>query len=310
MALILEPDRVLPFERPLGRVIKQNVTLRNPSGEVVAFKVKTTSPNVYSVRPNVGFIGPSGTAQILADIHVPIILVYRQPQPVEPRICKDKFLILSIAVNDPNIKTTEEIHAMWTNVEPNNRANIFQAKLLCQFVESQNANIQTPRQQPQPTTSLQEPQPVLDIHQRPEIGTVSLPSLPDPALTNPQPMVAQFILPQPTEPTPPPPLRERPANIISPHMPPQSTPPLPEPARNDEQISELNETIHQLKEQLNVYRDEVSSLRQRRSEPKQNPQPLASNRVQPVGTRYPASVLVLVALFAFALGYLVIRATS
>ena len=50
---------------PLSRVIKQNIILRNSSNQVLAFKVKTTSPQVYSVRPNVGFIEPLGTVQIL-----------------------------------------------------------------------------------------------------------------------------------------------------------------------------------------------------------------------------------------------------
>ncbi|KAF5740571.1 hypothetical protein HS088_TW11G00645 [Tripterygium wilfordii] len=74
------------------------VRLTNNSYQTVAFKVKTTSPKKYSVRPNVGIVMPKSTCDFT---------VTMQAQKVAPPdiVCKDKFLIQSTVVPD---KTTEE----------------------------------------------------------------------------------------------------------------------------------------------------------------------------------------------------------
>uniref|UniRef100_A0A0N5AZT6 Major sperm protein n=1 Tax=Syphacia muris TaxID=451379 RepID=A0A0N5AZT6_9BILA len=44
--------------------VKCNLTLRNPSDRDVIFKVKTTVPKRYCVRPNSGIIGPGETSSV------------------------------------------------------------------------------------------------------------------------------------------------------------------------------------------------------------------------------------------------------
>ncbi|KAJ0092337.1 hypothetical protein Patl1_25564 [Pistacia atlantica] len=77
-----------------------SIQLGNKSDQYVAFKVKTTSPKKYCVRPNVGIIKPKATYDFA---------VTMQAQRVAPPdfLCKDKFLIQSTVV--PFGTTDEDI---------------------------------------------------------------------------------------------------------------------------------------------------------------------------------------------------------
>lgn len=50
---------------PFTDVVTTNLKLRNPSDKKVCFKVKTTAPRRYCVRPNSGSIDP-GTSVIIS----------------------------------------------------------------------------------------------------------------------------------------------------------------------------------------------------------------------------------------------------
>lgn len=52
----VEPQ-VLRFQRPFNVARAQTVTVANRSPERIAFKVKTTAPKMYLVRPNCGVLG-------------------------------------------------------------------------------------------------------------------------------------------------------------------------------------------------------------------------------------------------------------
>lgn len=77
-----------------------SVHLTNLSDQYVAFKVKTTSPKKYCVRPNVGIIKPNLTC----DFTVTMQAQKSAPDDVQ---CKDKFLIQHTIV--PYGTTEEEI---------------------------------------------------------------------------------------------------------------------------------------------------------------------------------------------------------
>ncbi|CAK7332863.1 unnamed protein product [Dovyalis caffra] len=75
-----------------------SIQLGNKSDQYVAFKVKTTSPKKYCVRPNTGVIKPKAACDFT---------VTMQAQKVDPPDlqCKDKFLVQSTVVP---FGTTEE----------------------------------------------------------------------------------------------------------------------------------------------------------------------------------------------------------
>ncbi|KAI3469450.1 hypothetical protein Pfo_026113 [Paulownia fortunei] len=76
------------------------VHLANVTDQYVAFKVKTTSPKKYCVRPNVGIIKPKSTCDFTVTMQA------QKSVPSEMQ-CKDKFLIQSTVV--PFGTTEEEI---------------------------------------------------------------------------------------------------------------------------------------------------------------------------------------------------------
>ncbi|KAL0094723.1 PapD-like protein [Phycomyces blakesleeanus] len=127
MSLKIIPGDQLEFVRPLTRVVSSTLRLYNPGTSDVAFKVKTTAPRQYCVRPNAGLIKPQATMEVQ---------VMFQPLPEEPPIgfkCKDKFLVQSVQVSDHS----EDIALpdLWANVEATNKQSIEQKKLRCAFVD-------------------------------------------------------------------------------------------------------------------------------------------------------------------------------
>lgn len=75
-----------------------SIQLGNNTNQYVAFKVKTTSPKKYCVRPNTGIIKPKATSDFTVTMQA------QRGAPPDMQ-CKDKFLIQSTVVP---IGTTEE----------------------------------------------------------------------------------------------------------------------------------------------------------------------------------------------------------
>ncbi|KAG6749344.1 hypothetical protein POTOM_046388 [Populus tomentosa] len=82
--LSIEPQELqFPFE--LKKQISCSLQLRNKSDNYVAFKVKTTNPKKYCVRPNTGVVLPGLTFTMQAQKEMPLDMQ-----------CKDKFLLQSV----------------------------------------------------------------------------------------------------------------------------------------------------------------------------------------------------------------------
>uniref|UniRef100_A0A5B6YL37 Putative vesicle-associated protein 2-2 n=1 Tax=Davidia involucrata TaxID=16924 RepID=A0A5B6YL37_DAVIN len=90
--------RDLKFIFELKKQSSCAVRLVNKSNNYVAYKVKTTSPKRYCVRPNAGIMKPKSTCDFT---------VTMQAQRIAPpdMICKDKFLVQSTIVP---VETTDE----------------------------------------------------------------------------------------------------------------------------------------------------------------------------------------------------------
>ncbi|WVY92511.1 hypothetical protein V8G54_031599 [Vigna mungo] len=79
------------------------VRLANHASHYVAFKVKTTSPKKYCVRPTVGIVQPHGTCDFTG-IHfsyfsIPVTFTMQAQRTAPPDFnCKDKFLVQSAVV--------------------------------------------------------------------------------------------------------------------------------------------------------------------------------------------------------------------
>lgn len=102
MALEITPE-TLNFALELRKQIRSDLYLHNKSSEAVAFKVKTTAPKKYSVKPNTGIVPPGKS------IEVQVHMTAQKEVPVDVQSCKDKFLVQSVAttVSDASGVTSE-----------------------------------------------------------------------------------------------------------------------------------------------------------------------------------------------------------
>ncbi|ORY91297.1 PapD-like protein [Syncephalastrum racemosum] len=131
MSLTIEPEEVLAFTRPLNRLVKESLTITNPHGVDYAYKVKTTAPKQYCVRPNAGKVTANSTES------VQVMLQAMREEPAADFKCKDKFLVQYIAI--PENMRDLPISELWPVVEKTQKNMIQQHKLKCAFVpEDQN----------------------------------------------------------------------------------------------------------------------------------------------------------------------------
>lgn len=86
--LNIEPlELKFPFE--LKKQISCSLQLVNKTDNYVAFKVKTTNPKKYCVRPNTGVVLPRSTCDV-------IVTMQAQKETPPDLQCKDKFLLQSV----------------------------------------------------------------------------------------------------------------------------------------------------------------------------------------------------------------------
>ncbi|XP_066538856.1 vesicle-associated membrane protein-associated protein A-like isoform X1 [Hoplias malabaricus] len=116
--LVLEPPSDLKFKGPFTDVVTTNLKLKNPSDRKVCFKVKTTAPRRYCVRPNSGVIDPG------ASVTISVML---QPFDYDPNEkSKHKFMVQTIFA-PPN---APDLEAMWKDAKPE---DLMDSKLRCVF---------------------------------------------------------------------------------------------------------------------------------------------------------------------------------
>nr|XP_046239099.1 vesicle-associated membrane protein-associated protein B/C-like [Scatophagus argus] len=116
--LLLEPQHELKFRGPFSDVVTTNLKLSNPTDRNVCFKVKTTAPRRYCVRPNSGIID-AGTS-----INVSVML---QPFDYDPNEkSKHKFMVQSMLA-PPDMTDMEGV---WKEAKPE---ELMDSKLRCVF---------------------------------------------------------------------------------------------------------------------------------------------------------------------------------
>lgn len=116
--LLLEPQHELKFRGPFSDVVNTTLKLANPTDRNVCFKVKTTAPRRYCVRPNSGVLD-AGTS-----INVSVML---QPFDYDPNEkSKHKFMVQSMLA-PPEMTDMEGV---WKEAKPE---ELMDSKLRCVF---------------------------------------------------------------------------------------------------------------------------------------------------------------------------------
>ncbi|KAL2262462.1 hypothetical protein VTK26DRAFT_1246 [Humicola hyalothermophila] len=107
MSVEIEPLE-LGFRRPFTVEVAQILKITNTNNAPVAFKVKTTAPKQYCVRPNSGRIEPG------RHVEVSVLLQAMKQEPPLDAKCRDKFLVQSVTItSDLDFSPVSEI---WDSV--------------------------------------------------------------------------------------------------------------------------------------------------------------------------------------------------
>ncbi|KAH8893516.1 VAMP-associated protein [Thozetella sp. PMI_491] len=99
----------LSFRRPFTVEVAQALKLKNQGANPVAFKVKTTAPKQYCVRPNSGRIEPGH------EVEVSVLLQAMKQEPAPDARCRDKFLVQSVTITSDQEFTN--VQQIWDGVE-------------------------------------------------------------------------------------------------------------------------------------------------------------------------------------------------
>ncbi|KAH9166060.1 VAMP-associated protein [Lactarius sanguifluus] len=83
MSVTLQPSNSLGFNRPLTQNVKRSLSITNPNADPISFKIKTTAPKLYCVRPNSGKVEPGQT------VEVQVMLQAMKEEPPLNAKCKD-----------------------------------------------------------------------------------------------------------------------------------------------------------------------------------------------------------------------------
>ncbi|KAJ3019465.1 phosphatidylinositol-binding protein scs2 [Thoreauomyces humboldtii] len=137
--LVVTPERELSFSPPFSQTVRRTLTITNghPSSPI-AFKIKTTAPRQYCVRPNSGRVAAGERAE------VQVLLQATKDEP--PLKSRDKFLVQGIKVPS-DVMTLEgddltaRLSDLWLQAETLKKASpdaasqiLGEKKLRCVFV--------------------------------------------------------------------------------------------------------------------------------------------------------------------------------
>ncbi|XP_075993185.1 vesicle-associated membrane protein-associated protein B-like isoform X2 [Genypterus blacodes] len=116
--LVLEPPHELKFRGPFTDVVTATLKLTNPTQRNVCFKVKTTAPRRYCVRPNSGVIDAGNSVSVS---------VMLQPFDYDPNEkSKHKFMVQSMLAPYDMI----DMEGVWKEAKPE---ELMDSKLRCAF---------------------------------------------------------------------------------------------------------------------------------------------------------------------------------
>ncbi|KAI0455876.1 PapD-like protein [Xylaria acuta] len=129
MSVEIEPQE-LGFHRPFTVEVLENLKIRNPGTQPVAFKVKTTAPKQYCVRPNSGRVEPN------REVEVQVILQAMKQEPPSGTKCRDKFLVQSVAITPE--KDFANLASIWDTID---KSLVQEKKIRVAFLEPKSSPV-------------------------------------------------------------------------------------------------------------------------------------------------------------------------
>jgi len=102
---------------------RANITIKNHHTQPLAFKVKTTAPRRYCVRPTFGILQPESSEE------VQVLLNTKEGDSNDDKN-KDKFQVLSLLLTPEQAKSGDEVKNLWANATEN---SISKKRIKCHF---------------------------------------------------------------------------------------------------------------------------------------------------------------------------------
>eukprot|EP00029_Vermamoeba_vermiformis_P005521 TRINITY_DN1942_c0_g1_i2.p1 TRINITY_DN1942_c0_g1~~TRINITY_DN1942_c0_g1_i2.p1 ORF type:complete len:295 (+),score=82.88 TRINITY_DN1942_c0_g1_i2:34-918(+) len=226
-----------PFTKPINNSIK----LTNTSAEALSYKVKTTAPKRYTVKPNTGTILPNES------VEVTITLNFTKDPPANPKVA-DKFQIQCIPVAD----TTADLKTLWSRVP---KEQVLKYKLRCYLSAKETAEEHSTRD----TIDQSEFEDASEHEDKKDHPAASVTS---PVVSQPVPQQPSTPVTEPVKPTPAPvtPLATNKVQSVAETNKGQLSP----RAKYKLEIEKQRLEIDRLKADLDKYRNNESGLRQRK----------------------------------------------
>jgi len=122
--LVIKPPHELSFVGPFTQPVSSVMYLSNPSDRKVCFKIKTTAPKRYCVKPNSGVVDPDDQVKISVSL---------QPFDFDPADKnKHKFMVQSMYAPEGEFHQDQ----LWKEVDS---SQLMDSKLKCVFVIPESA---------------------------------------------------------------------------------------------------------------------------------------------------------------------------
>ncbi|CAH0385253.1 unnamed protein product [Bemisia tabaci] len=126
--LKIHPQNELKFVGPFTSPVFSYITLENPCDKKVCFKIKTTAPKKYCVRPNSGSVDPHQSVQVA------VVLQSAGIDPNEKN--KHKFMVQSVILPEDT-----PVESVWKDVKPECLVD-YKLKCVFEMNESEDENVQ------------------------------------------------------------------------------------------------------------------------------------------------------------------------
>lgn len=98
-----DPDDQLVFRFEPNKHIRVTLQMKNNTDKNVAFKVKTTNPKKYCVKPSSGIVSGKVSRDIIVTLNA------QKTTPVNLQNCRDKFLIQTAVVPSAGVPVTSQL---------------------------------------------------------------------------------------------------------------------------------------------------------------------------------------------------------
>lgn len=102
------------------------MTITNNAQHNIAFKVKTTAPKFYCVRPNAAVVAPGES------VEVQVIFLGLSEEPTSSYNCRDKFLVITLPA--PEDLEVKDVSSAWSQLETEHSDEAISKKIKVKYL--------------------------------------------------------------------------------------------------------------------------------------------------------------------------------